>query len=59
MQRHNEDHNTVKMNSNMGPRLDIPESVIEASCDVTQLVLNTPTADMSRHAEEPDDQFMP
>ena len=50
--------NTVKMNSHMGPRLNIPESVIEATSDVSQLVLNMLPSDMSRHAEEPDDHVM-
>ena len=50
--------NTVKMNSHMGLRLNIPESVIEATSDVSQLVLNITSGDMSRHLEEPDDHVM-
>ena len=46
------------MNSNMGLRLNIPESVIEATSDVTQLVLNTPKASVSRHTEQPDVRVM-
>ena len=40
-QDHIEDHNAVDMNCNMGLRLNIPRSVIKATSDVTQLVLNT------------------
>ena len=38
--------NTVKMNSHMGLRLNILESVLEATSDVSQLVLNMPPGDM-------------